>query len=353
MMKIVYKNDPNFEIYWSNFVTINKSGWRYLPGWINYQKLYSKKNLKTDFSFVVVKSKKTLAICPLFLESYSGIKVFTYSKGYQNGPIISNEISEKQRTKVEKICFKIIDNLVQTLEVSKCMIQLDPLQSHYKYNALNKYGYFDASIQTCVIDLNLEKNKLWSNIRKSYKAIINNGLDHYDIVVSDRKNPDFEMHECYRKLHHKTAGRVTRPIETFQQQFEDLKRDNAMLIGLRDSGKFIAFSYFLHDNKTAYYGSSSDDPDYNSSIIPLEHCIIWSAISYYKKRGFCCLDLGLQQFSQQIFDQPTEKDISISFFKRGFGGNILPFYRGVKYFDRNIMIKELGNHIQQLFNKIE
>ena len=130
-------------------------------------------------------------------------------------------------------------------------------------------------------------------------------------------------------------------------QFEDLKNDRAMLIALKDKDQFVAFSYFLHYQDCAYYGSADDDPDYESKI-PLEHCIIWSAIEYYKKRRVDFLEIGVQQFGTQFFDYPSQKDLNISFFKRGFGGKIIPFYRGIKYYDTEIMKQNLECNMNRL-----
>ena len=124
---------------------------------------------------------------------------------------------------------------------------------------------------------------------------------------------------------------------------------NALLIGLQDNSQYVAFSYFFHLNNYASYGSSADDPGYISEI-PLEHTLIWSAIEYYKNRNFHGLDMGRQQFSQQIFDQPSEKELNISFFKRGFGGDIFTQYRGIKYHRADFMKEEIKNMLSLMFN---
>ncbi|RLC33416.1 hypothetical protein DRH14_04900 [Candidatus Shapirobacteria bacterium] len=148
-------------------------------------------------------------------------------------------------------------------------------------------------ISTSIINLSLDRKDLWSNLRKSFQSLINKGRDKFNIRVIDYQNPDFEKHEVYRKLHHKTSGMIARPIKTFDLQFDMLKEDNAILVALQDlqNDKFIAFSYFFHHNKRAYYESASDDPDYFSDT-PLEHYIIWTAIEYYKKRNFNFFELG-------------------------------------------------------------
>ena len=60
--------------------------------------------------------------------------------------------------------------------------------------------------------------------------------------------------------------------------------------------------------------------------------------------------MGWQQFSQQIFDQPSEKDLNLSFFKRGFGGDIITLFRGIKYHRADFMREEITNMLSLLFN---
>ena len=127
-----------------------------------------------------------------------------------------------------------------------------------------------------------------------------------------------------------------------------LKEDNAILIGLQYDNNFIACSYFLHNRAGAYYALVSDDPDFETDV-PVGHRIVWTAIEYYRKRSLKYLETGQQQFSNQRFDHPNKKDMSISFFKRGFDGIITHFYRGIKYLDKNAMKKDLQFNTTKLF----
>ena len=346
-MKVVCCNESDFKKLWQNFVERNNVSWRFLPARMEYEKVYCYKMLKQDCSFLIEKNDLPVAICPLFLEDCNKHYFFSSNLGYQMSPLVSSCQNEKQRKKIERFCFEKIDKLAKRNCVVKCMSQIDPIIVDYSYNVLTEYGYLDASLQTTIIGLGNKLEILRSNLRKSYKSLINNGIDKFTIFIMDSGNPDYKIHETYRKLHHKTSGRVTRPLETFKMQFEDLKNDRAMLIALKDKDQFVAFSYFLHYQNCAYYGSSADDPEYESKI-PLEHCIIWSAIEYYKKRGFVFLEIGAQQFGTQFFDHPSQKDLNISFFKRGFGGKIIPFYRGIKYYDTEVMRQDLECNMNRL-----
>jgi hypothetical protein len=214
-----------------------------------------------------------------------------------------------------------------------------------------RYGYLDASIATQIIDLRQDEKDLWADLRNRYKQYINKADRLYEIVVMDHTAPDFSVHENYRTLHHKAAGRVTRPIETFDLQFEMLQSDEAMLVGLRYEGAFDSFAYFIHSQRTAYYASESDDPDIRVPV-PCGPLMQWTALQYYSARGFDYLELDNQQFGSQVFDHPSKKDITISFFKRGFGGKTFPLFRGIKYYDRDLLRQELRESLEALTKEV-
>ena len=349
-MDFIFKESEKFKIFWKKFVNENNNAtWSYLPNLIAYQKFYSGK-IEKDLSFVIVQSNNILAICPLFLELYGNNKTFTNSGEYLRSPIIKSDLNIKYKNKIEKECFNKIDELAKKYNVKKTMFLLDPLPENHKYNYLMKYGYLDTSINTSIMDLTKNKEEMWSSLRNSYKSLINNGKKKYEVIIVDAEKTDYKAHNLYKELHHKTAGRITRCQETWDLQYEMLKDDNAMLIGLKDFDMFVAFSYFSHHNGKACYGSSSDDPDYKTDI-PLEHTIIWSAIEYYKKRNFKLLEIGWQSFGKQIFDHPSQKYINLSFFKRGFGGEIRTLYRGIKYYDKEFMKKDLEQNISKLIKE--
>ena len=51
-----------------------------------------------------------------------------------------------------------------------------------------------------------------------------------------------------------------------------------------------------------------------------------------KARGYGFYDIGLQQFSAQLYDFPDEKQINVSHYKRGFGGSAYAWHMAEKYY---------------------
>jgi hypothetical protein len=344
-MEIYKKNHSEFENQWDRFVKKNQNAsWAYLPLWRKYQQHYSK-YIVENLSFLISHENEPLCICPLFLEQIDNKLYFSCANDYLVAPIFKKGMDNRQFNKTFKICFSTVDEIAAREKVQKTMFAIDPLSSHRQYNYLMEVGYINTSLNTSIIDLTQPLDILWKNLRKSYKSLINNGKKKFEIEIVDSKNLNREAHEEYRRLHHKTSGKVTRIHETWEFQYKMVENDYAILVGLKDNGKYIAFSYFYHHNGGIYYGSSSDDPDYKT-VIPIEHTIIWSAIKYYKERDFSELNIGIQFFGNQLFSFPNEKDLSISFFKRGFGGINMTFNRGIKYYDEELMKNEFNKHFK-------
>ncbi|MDD5294873.1 MAG: GNAT family N-acetyltransferase, partial [Patescibacteria group bacterium] len=194
-----------------------------------------------------------------------------------------------------------------------------------------KYNYLDTSILTYVIDLQFKDlfNSCRRNHRRNIKPILED--KNFSVFYIDGNNPSYEIHEEYRKLHHKCAGRVTRPKIAFDMQFEKLKQGNAVLFGLRYKNKNIAYVYFEFNSDKAVSFSAADDPDYDK--LPLYHVLYYSAMEYLRKRGARYIDTGQPSCPSSQFDYYIDKkQANISLFKRGFGGDFKQYFRGIKYF---------------------
>jgi hypothetical protein len=358
-LKTMFRDDVKFESMWERFLSENDHvSVFYTLHWMEYQRYYSEDRFVDDLSFILLGgNNEPLAICPLYLENYNGLLRFSYRGEFLESlrtPLISQGVHRRYRKKTEKELYRIIDDLAKRHNVQKCNFLIDPLCAIYedeRYNYLTQYGYLNASIATQIIGLGKSEEKLWAELRQSYKALINKADKEFEVVLMDYRDPAFDVHDNYRILHHKAAGRVTRPIETFNLQFEMLKNDEAMLLGIKYQNQFVTFAYFIHLNRTAYYASEADDPDIEIPVTcgPLMQ---WKAMQYYRARGFDYMELDNQQFGPQVFDHPSKKDIKISFFKRGFGGKTFPLFRGMKYYNKELLKQELMENVEELMGKV-
>lgn len=351
---ITRKNDKNaFLNTWAKYIEVNTASYKYLPLYVDFMLGYIK-NIVSDESFVIVRDNTPVAIAFLPVEQIDNKNLISLCGDYTIAPLAINN-------NIEKTVFDYILYVAKEYNVQSIKFLIDPLIVEYtnKFNHLIKYGFVDTSSSDGLMDMRPDKEEIWKNIRKSYKPLINGILKNpeYEIVKIDAKNPDYDVHEKYRELHHKCSGRITRAKSTFDAQFEMLKNDLGSIFGLKKNGVFIGFNYFLHYQKTAVYYSASDDPDYENFKIPTYHALLWVATEYYKERGF-----EFMQYSNPcgyakasgFDDYLDEKQLRISSFKIGMGVNVVPFFRGVRYFNKELFLEDLNkfkNEVEKSINE--
>lgn len=349
-MKFVTNKDPKFKSLWKDFLHQNTDiSPFYSLAWMDYQAAYSEDRLKLDLSFVALDDAENIAaICPLYLEQYGDIRRLSYRGEYLQSlraPLVSGYVFPKRRDKIRQELFEKIDQIALESGAAKCNMIIDPLCGDSQiegYNYLGRYGYLDASLTTMLIDLRKSTSDLWKDLRASYKALINKSERIYKTSVMDASSVTRAQFDAYVEVHHKAAGRITRPQLTFDIQYEMLKNDQACLIGVEVDGAWAGFAYFLHTKHSAYYGSGAEDPTLVTDT-PLGPVMQWAAIKYYADSGLKFIELDNQYFGPQLFECPSAKDMSISFFKRGFGGSMTPLYRGIKYYNKELMTAELNS----------
>lgn len=151
-----------------------------------------------------------------------------------------------------------------------------------------------------VIDLRTHK---WSDIRKSYRGLINQ---------ADKKYAISEIHyiSTFQELHRQAFG-IVRNDQTFYIQEKWLSSRHAMLVQCGRESWVGAVLWIVY-NGCAYYASA---PSIEKNI---QHAVIWKSLQLLKERGVTLVELG------QI-DGKTEKEKNIGKFKAGWGGEAKPF----------------------------
>lgn len=349
-MVFLDNTDKRFYSLWECFVKENSSvSWRYQLDWIKYQKKYSKNYFKKDLSFLALLDNKAVGICPIFLEEYKGILSFTYSLGYLSAPVLADNLTRKRHNKILDGIMLYIDNLACKYKISKSMFMYDPFINNYKVNVLTGFDYIDTTISTRIIKLSYEKNYLEGLMTKGARQSIRAGLSVFKYEVFDYRNINKNIFEQYKQQHFKTAGRKTRSDSTWDIQYEMILKGYGVLVAAKYENKYVGFGNFLITNKKVYYASYADDDKFRK-YGPIGHALIWEAINYCKKREFNIFELGWQEDVNSIFLQPDKKETTITQFKKSLGGESAPLFRGVKYYDLELMREELFNSIYSLIN---
>ncbi|MFC1631087.1 hypothetical protein ACFL2I_00870 [Candidatus Omnitrophota bacterium] len=365
-MKIVPLTKDQYTA-WDKFCLASEQAWFWHTAQcLEYSLNYKPELNSRSLSFMVCEHNDILGICPLVLEQLpSGnkrIKEFFNSGcgGHQAVPALKNGLSRERKEKILKMIFGEVDRLALEAGVKRASFRFSPLARELKddqpvYNYLMKFGFLDSSLNTQIINLDLAEEKLMQNMRKGHKSDIKRGARDYIVEVYDKDNIKKMIFERYRLLHHKAAGRITRPLVTFEMMYQWIVEGKGILCAAKQAkpnSDYIGFAFIIIYKQGAYYGSYSDDPEVKVEV-PLAHIIQWRTINWLKQRQIKRYELGTQQFGPQFYDYPSKKDLNIALFKRGFGGQTEFYFRGEKFYDKEYMQSVFEKRTSSLLNLAE
>lgn len=343
---------------WDRFCMQSDDAWFWhTTDWLEYTVQLRPELNSQQKSFMIMNNNAPAAVCPLILNTISEdggkYNMFSFDREGINLPVLENNLSLKQRDRILKFIFDYIDRTALELNVERCLFRFSPLAPSYlkehQYNYLMKFGFLDTTLNTQLLDLSKDMSQILNEMRKGHRYDIRRGEKVFEVNVFDRSNINKETFDIYRVLHHKAAGRVTRPLITFEMMYRWILEGKAILCGALYNGKYVGFALLNIYKYGALYSSACDDPE-TEVPAPASHVIQWKIINWLKENGFKTYEIGLQQLSTQLFDFPSEKNITISFFKRGFGGFTVPLFSGEKFYSKEFLIKTLSRRIEKFQN---
>ncbi len=342
---------------WDEFCLNSPDAWFWhSSGWLEYTLNFRPQLNTINLSFWVYSEKRPVAIVPLtkeiVLKGKNTVKEFSFG-GAVGAAIpalaLADGLNPEEREKISDYVFTTIDDLAKKENIVRARFCSSPLAPISRAGGIQriffqKYGYLDVSLETLLVDLRLSKDQLWGRMRRNHHRNIKKG-EKYKISFYTSKNVTTEIFEEYKTLHTKAAGRQTRPDRTFELMHEWLKENLAFLVAVQKDNKNIAFEYFSVYKNSVYASSAANDPEYETQ--PIRHALEWEAILWMKEKGYDFYEMDIQYRGQLPHDLPDTKLMSISHFKKGFGGFSVPQYLGEKYYDRNFFLQEQTKRVQQ------
>ena len=291
----------------------------------DYVLSYHCDSLVEDVSFVCFLRGYVVAVLPaMILRNLDGENVLSFADKYIPWPVFDKNITLRERGKIEKLLFSHLYNIALEFGVKKIQLYGTVLAKSFyeptrqQINLPLKYGYIGHVVNTHVIDTSQPLEELWRDVRKGHRSAIKSGKKELDIEYWMGEDC-IEPFEEYKNLHALAAGRTTRPANTFLKMAEWICNGNGMLVGAKDKTGWIGFVYFLIYKKAASYASAANHPK-RAKNVNVGHALVWNAIEKCNEIGVDLVDMGLQTYSSHISDDKLNKEISISMFKRGFGG---------------------------------
>lgn len=303
--------------------------------WIDYQnkcKLnYSTKVYDVSFTFYS-SNGVALGRIPLYVTQHSdGLSLDSSGYGITS-PVFVDGVSKRDAKAISSRLLSALLEFGSCLNLKKVLFNISP--GAMAYNEFSLSPWMQALMRRgCLISLrsgivvNLQDNlsDIRSDLRKSYRPLINHGLKIWRSKIFDAGNISDSVWASFKELHLQAAGRQTRSNDTWLIQKRIISAGEANLICLFDenSEQMVGGAYFQHTKDEANYVSAA----YNRALFdePLGHVVQWLAITHLKELGLKHYWVGEEvDFSQETSFSQKEK--SISFFKQGFSNISYPRY---------------------------
>ena len=285
---------------------------------VEYSKEYAKESRFTDVSFVTEENGAPLMGVRAAIREHPDSRKELSGFGRHIVFLEAPMHHAPQRDGSAGLVREELQNILQAHEkIPALFLELRPTLSPVSRLLLDS-GAKAAARFSQSIDLSAPEADLRSQIRKSYKSLINWGTKNLKLRLLHHTNITAEAMEQFRQLHVEVAGRETRSPRSWELQLETIRQKEAFVVLGELDGTVVTAALFMHSPKYCYYGVSASKRELFEK--PLGHAVLWTAILEAKKIGCGHFELGEQLFPNQGNPPPTPKELNISAFKKGFGG---------------------------------
>lgn len=347
---------------WNDFCHNSDSAWlRHTTHFQDFILHCRADNGGKNLSFGVYDHDELIAVVPLIAQAvYEKPEVaeFAFADSNTPSPAFRSGETPGGRADILKRIFAEIDTVAAQHAVSYARFFVDPLseyllRSRQRINPLTKFGYNETSLSTTIIDLSKPEQELFGDIRKGHKADIKAAeKSGYVVEFFNAETVTQETFGFYKELHLLDAGRKTRPDASWDDMHSFIKSGNGALALLRDRNRYATGAVVMAYKKNAYYSSGATHPEF-AGARGVGHLLQWETIRYLKRSGFARYEIGWNYhpgISQKVV---SEKDVNISRFKAGFGGDEYPLFRGEKFYTKDYFLKESAERIEKFSQGFE
>ncbi len=259
--------------------------------------------------------------------------------------------NKSKRIKLYDFIWEKIREIADEYKVNELKFKLYPINNYsINNNMISSVNTFESVkylpkidvVNNLILSLKKSDAELNDNLskyrRKDIKKSIKNNIKIDIIDNKNTKNIKYEM-DKFRTAHLEAAGRITRPIETWNYMELALRRDMAQLFIAKKENDTISYLFCGKYRKSAWGWSQVNKKKFEKET-PIRHYLEWFAINYFKSNGFIFYDIG-ERFFLNSFSSISKKELSISEFKEKFGAEMYPV----------ISFQSIKDHIKTIFKK--
>jgi lipid II:glycine glycyltransferase (peptidoglycan interpeptide bridge formation enzyme) len=244
------------------------------------------------------------------------------------GPALIEGLGEHEREAILRVLLERALRLCaqegcRGLEAALPPLARAQLENRSGASPLDPLGFSSISTSTYVLDLRRDETELLAGFRQAVRRAIRMAeKEGVQIRPADRP----EDAETYYRLHCETyerTGATPHPAAYFKGIFEKMApRGLCQIWTAEREGRPLAFANIGLFKKTAYYWTGCGSEE--GLQVGANHLLQWRVIQRLKADGVEWYEVG------EAFPAAREGDkkAGLDLFKRGFGGERRPFFRG-------------------------
>lgn len=306
----------------------------YLSSTIDYFLEYHRSNGGewSDLSCVLYSDKNPVALWPITI-SLKDELVNLSSQGRELlPPIFTADCPNKTKKVISASALKLVELLCYETGLKRLVttpaFDGSFVLSHW-HSLLMKRGAYCQTSHNLYADLSRPIENIRLSFRKSYRSLISASKSIWNLELLS-STLEAEVWEEFRLLHLAMAGRATRSKESWDLQYRSVINGESFLVALRDdAGKMVGAGLFVTTRDEGWYAVGAYDRSYFDQ--PLGHVVQFRAIQEMKNRD-CHWYLIGRRFYPADQPSPSEKELSISYFKEGFASHTVPSFSLFKNF---------------------
>ncbi len=283
----------------------------------------------------------------IFIAEYLNCELDNFSFHDKNFHLIiaDNEIGKPLSSLVELDQDVITSEFIEFLEAfsknkryKKINFRIKPSTTVLNSDALKLLllrGYCSQLSFTSLLSLEQSKEMLWSNLRKSFKSLINSESKKVTIRFYHGLSSDTFIFDSWVSLYSNAIKRGNKELtkKAITSMHDAIKNNMGFLVSAYEDKKLLGAILFNYSNHSAYYSAAanSDDIEFNKER-HIGHILMWEGIKQLKAIGCTELEIGPLEFENQLYCHNDTKLLNITKFKLGFGGDVTPVFNFSKLF---------------------
>lgn len=230
--------------------------------------------------------------------------------------------SEKEKKNIYKTILSYLSEIAKKNDCTKVIIK-DEFADNNSLSLLGKELFNQKFHSRLTFEMNIkykgfQSQVFNSNIRNSYRSLINWGKNNLDILVIDKHNPCLDSFLNFQNFHKKISGRQTRSNETWKNQYNMLEKGFGEALLAYYKNELVSASLFMDVYKTSLYFTGA----YERELFKygISHYLLLEGICRSFQRA------NTTSFSLGYFDTDIKdsKWYNIQFFKKGFCRDLKP-----------------------------